>query len=130
VSAGIDVSDGLLADAAHVATASGVCLRIDEGRIPIDPGLAELPPARRLELSLTGGEDYEILFTAPVAARDSLEEWGAGGPPGPRPSPSGRRALTRIGEVVAGEGVVRVGPGGERIPVSGGGFDHFAEGGR
>lgn len=126
-SAGIDVSDGLLADAAHVATASGVCLSIDEGRVPVDPGLEALPADRRLELALSGGEDYEILFTAPATVRERLEAWGARGLAGR--SGAGRPVLTRIGEVMTGSGVVRVGAGGERTPVRGGGFDHFARGG-
>lgn len=127
-SAGIDVSDGLLADAAHVATASGVCLVVEEERVPLDPGLGAFPPARRLELGLTGGEDYEILFTAPTQARASLEAWSGGAGRGPTSTPP-RPTLTRIGTVEPGSGVVRVGPGGQRTPVSDGGFDHFVGGG-
>jgi thiamine-monophosphate kinase len=124
VSAGIDVSDGLLADAAHLATASEVCLAIDELRVPLDPGLGDLPRERQLELGLTGGEDYEVLFTAPVEARGELEARGRGEAPGAG-APSGGVRLTRIGSVERGTGVVRVGPQGERTVVTAGGFDHF-----
>ncbi len=56
--AGIDVSDGLLADAGHVARASGVDLVIDRDRVRV-PGIDE-------SFSLAGGEDWELLVTSPV----------------------------------------------------------------
>jgi thiamine-monophosphate kinase len=54
----IDVSDGLVADLGHVADESGVGFALDE--IPVAPGAT-------LDQALTGGEDYELVFTAPVA---------------------------------------------------------------
>jgi thiamine-monophosphate kinase len=54
----IDVSDGLVADLGHIADESGVGFALDE--IPVAPGAT-------LEQALTGGEDYELVFTAPVA---------------------------------------------------------------
>jgi thiamine-monophosphate kinase len=54
----IDVSDGLLADLGHIADESGVGFALDE--IPIAPGAT-------VEQALTGGDDYELVFTAPVA---------------------------------------------------------------
>jgi thiamine-monophosphate kinase len=54
----IDVSDGLAADLGHIADASGVGFALDE--VPVAPGAS-------LEQALTGGEDYELVFTAPVA---------------------------------------------------------------
>jgi len=55
----IDVSDGLAADLGHIADASGVGFALDE--VPVAPGAT-------LEQALSGGEDYELVFTAPVAA--------------------------------------------------------------
>ena len=55
----IDVSDGLGVDLGHIADASGIGFALEE--IPIAPGAT-------LEQALTGGEDYELVFTAPVAA--------------------------------------------------------------
>jgi thiamine-monophosphate kinase len=54
----IDVSDGLVADLGHVADESGVGFALDE--IPVAPDAT-------LDQALTGGEDYELVFTAPVA---------------------------------------------------------------
>lgn len=62
-SACIDVSDGLLSDAQHLAKASGVGLEIDASLIPLSPALQRLFPKQALELALTAGDDYELLFT-------------------------------------------------------------------
>ena len=61
VTAMMDVSDGLLLDAARMAQASGVCLSLDPARIPLP---ASLPPGRVSE-ALRWGDDYELLFTLP-----------------------------------------------------------------
>lgn len=117
VTAGIDISDGLLADAGHLAAASRVGIRIQEGAVPVHPGLSTLGPERRLRLALTGGEDYQLLFTAPPGVRSALRGRAAG------------PVLTRIGEVVEGAGVVRVAPDGHERAVGVAGYDHFPEGG-
>ena len=63
-SAMIDVSDGLLADAGHLARASGVCLRIDSSLVPRSPELrAAVPSQRALGWALAGGEDYVLCVT-------------------------------------------------------------------
>ncbi len=61
VNAMMDVSDGLLLDAARIARASGVTLAIDSAAIPI-----ATPESRRAE-ALRWGDDYQLLFTAPAA---------------------------------------------------------------
>jgi thiamine-monophosphate kinase len=55
----VDVSDGLSTDLGHLADASGVGFTLEE--VPVAPGAT-------LEQALTGGDDYELVFTAPVAA--------------------------------------------------------------
>ncbi|MEJ2539703.1 MAG: thiamine-phosphate kinase [Gemmatimonadota bacterium] len=129
VTSGIDVSDGLLSDAGHLAAASGVAIHIHDARVPVDPALEHLDPSRRLTLALAGGEDYEILFTAPVAARGALEpvRLERGGAEGARVhTDEGEPVrLTRIGEVTEGEGVWRKGRDGVSHRIRGGGFDHF-----
>jgi thiamine-monophosphate kinase len=72
----IDVSDGLLADLTHVLDASGCGCRIDPDAVPVDESLDALESIAGidpLELALTGGEDYELLFTIPAARRPDLE---------------------------------------------------------
>ncbi|MGF1469852.1 MAG: thiamine-phosphate kinase [Sandaracinaceae bacterium] len=95
--AAIDISDGLAGDLGHVCRASGVGAEVEEAALPLHPDLVALAAAHGhdgVALALGGGEDYELLFTAPVAAVD--------------PSTG-----TRIGTVVAGEPSVRVrGPSG------------------
>ncbi len=100
--AAIDISDGLLADAGHIAAASGVGIRLDADRLPLSPALAGHPDrAQALRWALAGGDDYELCFCLPP---------GAAVPAG----------CTRIGEVLAGEGVLC--PGFDDLA---GGYRHF-----
>jgi thiamine-monophosphate kinase len=75
VSAMIDVSDGLLADFGHIAeqSALGGTIRLDA--LPLSPAFRAafpLHPPSCHELSLAGGEDYELAFTAPAANREKI----------------------------------------------------------
>jgi thiamine-monophosphate kinase len=108
---GMDVSDGLLQDAGHIARASGVSIRIDSASVPLSPELHATFPSEALELALTGGEDYELLLCAPSPVLERLIVAGAD--------------LTIVGEAVEGEpGVVLAGETDERIYPSAG-WDHF-----
>ena len=74
-SAAIDVSDGLLADLGHLCRASGHAASVDVERLPLSPQLRELFPMRTAETwALSGGDDYELCFTAPPARRRDIEE--------------------------------------------------------
>lgn len=76
VSAMIDVSDGLAADAAHVGRASGVRLHVQLERLPLDEGVREaaaLLGCDPLVLACGGGEDYELCFCAPAGRREHIE---------------------------------------------------------
>jgi thiamine-monophosphate kinase len=85
--AAIDVSDGLLADAGHIAAASGVRIVIEPDLLPLSEPLQVYPERRQALLwALTGGDDYELCFTLPAGT----------------PVPDG---CTRIGQICAGEGV-------------------------
>jgi thiamine-monophosphate kinase len=96
----IDLSDGLATDARHVAERSGVELRVRLGDAPVAPGVTA-------EAAVTGGDDYELLVTVPPERRAGAE---------------GAAALTWIGEVVEGRGLVLLGPDG---PVEGlSGYEH------
>ncbi|WP_028614860.1 thiamine-phosphate kinase [Halopseudomonas pelagia] len=93
-SAGIDISDGLLADAGHLASASGVGLKIRRADLPCSKALMAWPEAQRLEWMLSAGDDYVLLFTLPVASTAALAVWRSQG-----------FAVSAIGQVVAGQGV-------------------------
>lgn len=116
--AAMDVSDGLVQDAGHLAACSGVRLVVDAPSVPLSASAAELvgdDPDRFAQV-LEGGDDYELLFTAPAEA-DA------------RVMAAGRDAgvsVTRIGRVDSGSGVAVLDRGGE--PVEGlatRGWRHF-----
>jgi thiamine-monophosphate kinase len=109
-SAAADVSDGLVADAAHIATASGVGLRIDLDQIPLSGAAAtwleqQADPQEALIRLGTGGDDYEIVCTVPAD----------------RPKPAG---LTVIGEVTA-DRAIKVRAAGRLVDVGQGGWRHI-----
>ena len=68
-SAAIDLSDGLATDLRHLCTASGVAAEVQAERLPLHASARAQGATRALELAMTGGEDYELLFTAPPTAR-------------------------------------------------------------
>ncbi len=73
----IDISDGLAGDAAHIATASGALLVIDGLALPIARGVdavATVAGHDRLQLAISGGEDYELLAALPPEKVDSARE--------------------------------------------------------
>lgn len=103
--AAMDVSDGLLVDAAKLASASGIGLSMEAGAIPLSPaGQAFIGAGGALQMLCAGGDDYQLLFTTPPGARAVIERRGAG-PGGP----------VRIGAAVAGSGVTVIGADGAAL---------------
>jgi thiamine-monophosphate kinase len=64
VKAAIDISDGLISDLSHICQASKVGARIEVDLVPIHPAVKDNFGDKSLEMALSGGEDYELLFTA------------------------------------------------------------------
>lgn len=115
-SAMIDLSDGLSTDLRRLCQASGVGASLR--------GAEEIPgPAARLRgaaggtprrrWALDGGEDYELLFSVRPQNVPKLPRRFQGIP------------LTSIGEIVGGRGVFLAHPGGRKLPLTPGGYDHF-----
>jgi len=74
--AAIDLSDGLSGDLAHICEQSGVGAEIEASALPLSPACLAFAAASRLDpirLALTGGEDYELLFSVPSGNRAKLE---------------------------------------------------------
>src|SRR5688572_16892235 len=95
--AAIDVSDGLLADLAHICKASGCGAAIDVERVPLSAELLSLlPPQEALAHALGGGDDYELCFTAPPSRADEIEA----------ALEAASTPVRRIGQLVAGQTVV------------------------
>jgi thiamine-monophosphate kinase len=74
--AAIDVSDGLVADLRHVCAVSRLSAVVEARSVPLSPAarVAIAGDPQRLATALTGGDDYEILFTAPPAAAGRISE--------------------------------------------------------
>lgn len=72
VHAAIDVSDGLIADLAHICRASGVGMQLDLSSIPISPHLRSFEQA--MDWGLKGGDDYQLCFTAPAHVTKTLDK--------------------------------------------------------
>jgi thiamine-monophosphate kinase len=73
----IDLSDGLSGDLRHICENSHVGVELDLGALPLSPACRAYAAARKLDpvdLALTGGEDYELLFTASPRQRQRLEQ--------------------------------------------------------
>jgi thiamine-monophosphate kinase len=117
-SAMIDVSDGLLADLGHILRLSRAGARIDLARIPLSDlyrRLLPAPPDDPWLLPLAGGEDYELLFTAPPAAAEAVHALLA----------TCATPVARIGEITAGTGMRVVAADGSDYTPSSRGYNHF-----
>lgn len=115
-SAMIDLSDGLLADLGHILQASAVGARLEQQQLPLSPAFQKALRADPglLELALSGGEDYELLFTVPPQKEAQLAKVDAGIP------------LTRIGIVTAEPGMQLLDANGRQRSAAVKGYNHFS----
>jgi len=112
VKTAIDISDGLIADLGQICKASQVGARIEVDRVPIEPMVKAGFGEKSVELALSGGEDYELLFAAGAEVIDKVERAA--------PCP-----ITTIGEIVVGKGVTVVDRQGNPSNVVKRGWEHF-----
>ena len=112
----IDVSDGFAADVGHIAEASRVQALIEWESVPLSP-VAERYRQHPLiqRCALSGGDDYELAYTAPAGANEQLQDLAA----------RLNVQLTRVGRIEPGSGVSVLDGAGGRINLSESGFDHF-----
>lgn len=117
-SAAIDVSDGLAGDLGHICECSAAAACIDYASLPQPRALAALGDAPlRADCLLSGGDDYELLFTAPAGRREELRALAA----------ELSLPLTRIGVMQPGAPRVTVlDASGKPLAHRGRGYDHFA----
>jgi thiamine-monophosphate kinase len=113
----IDVSDGLIADLGHICATSHVAAIVELASLPLSPAarlIVDGEPALRMRLA-GGGDDYELLFTAPLGATRAIAEVSSllGLP------------ITGIGRIEPGEGVRLVDAEGQTVLADQPGYRHF-----
>jgi thiamine-monophosphate kinase len=110
----IDVSDGFLADLRHIYKSSGVSARVNVDNLPIFPPATQVYGERALHMALSGGEDYELIFTGNAADIETIKKEAA-------------CPITIVGEINEGQ------PGeislldidGNPVNITESGWDHF-----
>ncbi len=113
----LDISDGLALDTSRMAGACGLAAQLHAPQIPMSPAVQNLLNAERIGLPdvLTGGDDYEILAAVPPEEADAFMEKAA----------VGQVAVTRIGELKAGDALTVLDAAGHPIPLTKLGWDHL-----
>lgn len=114
--AAIDVSDGLLQDFDHILQASRCGAELWLDALPAHPALAGLDESLRREAMLSGGDAYELCFTARPLWREQIEALGR----------QLNVPVTRVGTLVRGQGVRVLDGAGQAVSVARRGFDHFS----
>ncbi len=114
--AALDISDGLVGDLGHILERSQAGAVVDVDALPRSAILSNQPEAQQHTCVLAGGDDYELCFTAPAGARDTIAALGE------------RLSLrvTRVGNITPEPGLRLVRADGSPFAFAGGGFDHFA----
>ncbi|WP_338331903.1 thiamine-phosphate kinase [Acetobacter sp. LMG 32666] len=118
-SAAMDVSDGLVQDAGHLARENALHVRIEADTVPLSAAARSLGRSWQ-EICLTGGDDYEILFAVPPEREQQLSTCPS------LPTPYGNVPVTRIGQFEAGPcGVSVVDGSGALMQFKANGWSHL-----
>lgn len=117
-SAGLDISDGLISDLGHLCRASAVAAVVEAGAVPLSPAAArQVTVDQELLTSLiTGGDDYELVFTVPPVKVSAIERLGQ----------QLDLRLSKIGRIIEGEGVQIIDDAGHEVEVKRRGYIHFS----
>ncbi|MCU6496338.1 thiamine-phosphate kinase [Rugamonas sp. A1-17] len=113
--AAIDISDGLVGDLGHILGQSRLGATLDVDALPAGAVLATRETALRRAFAAAGGDDYELCFTAPAAARAAVLAAAA----------SVATPVTRVGRIEAAPGLRLVDAGGAPLDLQLQSFDHF-----
>jgi len=114
-SSAIDVSDGLAGDLGHVLRASRVGATVELAALPRGADLADQSDALQRECLLSGGDDYELVFTAAAGRRDAVAAAAR----------ASATPVTRIGRIEAAPGLRVVDATGRELGGALASFDHF-----
>ena len=114
-SSAIDVSDGLLGDLAHVLRRSGVGAEVQVDALPRSDVMRALPEALQRECTLSGGDDYELVFTAAPQQAARIAAVAL----------TSKVSVTRIGAISAATGLRLIDRDGRAVVNTFGSFDHF-----
>jgi len=114
-SSAIDVSDGLLGDLRHILQRSGVGATVEVDAVPRSAVLAAQAPGLQRLCTLAGGDDYELLFSAPGSPATAVAAAAA----------EAGVAVTRIGRIEQAAGLRLVDADGRAVADGFGSFDHF-----
>lgn len=120
--AAADISDGLLGDLKHILKASGVGAVLETQQVASTLGCASIPQNQfkievehQLALTLSGGDDYELVFTAAPAQRAAVAE----------AAKASQTDVTHIGQITASQELVLRTAEGAMLPNTFASFDHF-----
>jgi thiamine-monophosphate kinase len=114
-SSAIDLSDGLVGDLGHLMSRSQLAARVNVDALPRSELLAGLPAPLQHEFVLRGGDDYELLFSAPRERHDAVR--AAAGTAGV--------LVSAVGHFEPGSQLVLIDAAGQVLDAPGQGFDHF-----
>jgi thiamine-monophosphate kinase len=116
VHAAIDISDGLAGDLGHILAQSGVGARLNADALPLGPMLIRQSQALHRHTALSGGDDYELCFTAPSRHRATVLA----------AAHAAHTPITRVGRIEAAPGLRLTDAMGQALQLTPQGFDHFA----